>query len=270
MNRELVDAWQAYAREKGFLWGANCRYNYVGRGRLEENRLGELIGSGLFELGMSIETGDESVRNEVLRKKVEDRDIEEAIRVLKGVGRDRLVVNTSFIIDFPGDTAHSRRRMLPIMDRLSRSLNVVFSGPQVYRPYPGSELFERHQAHEVGQLGYYLASLGAEATSGHPRPNESFFYSHTVLRYYNRRFRRLQEFRDADGRWRVKAEVTARDRATCRAILIEVALWSIGWRIRHDLWACFVEAAILGWVGRVYTRAVHALFDRHGLTREDG
>ena len=116
------------------------------------------------------------IRNRVLNKKLNDSHIEKAVKIIKNCAGKKVAVNTSFIINLPGDTHDSQFKMLKLMGKLSRQINITFSGPQAFRPYPGSELSEKTVKLEKGNLDFYLSDsyLGSQSENSNP----VYFYTH--------------------------------------------------------------------------------------------
>jgi radical SAM superfamily enzyme YgiQ (UPF0313 family) len=249
-NRQLVRDWASFAREKGLLWAANCRFNYFRESMVTPDLLRDLMQSGLFLLGMSIEAGDESVRNEIINKKVSDAHIAHAIEVIRGVAGKRLSLNTSFIIDFPGDTALNKIRTLKWMDRITRELNTTLSGPQVYRSYPGSRLYEQERSHPRGDLDYYLQNTTSrgEIRTYKRVPISSWFYAETMRVVFSSRFRHLKLLQDSSGRpgWDLDAEDTRSMKRRMADALKWLLLCTVFLRLRTDFWKMFFEPAFIG------------------------
>ena len=125
-NKTLVNSWSGFAREKGLLWSANARYNYIKEGILNSEKLRDLSDSGLYALGMSVEAGDEEIRNKIINKKLKDSEIYNAVDIIKK-SNVNISINTSFVVYFPGDTIGNRIKNINLMDYLSRNLNIYFT-----------------------------------------------------------------------------------------------------------------------------------------------
>lgn len=245
IDKELLDGWAEYAREKGFLWCANSRFNYVGQKVLPAKRLLELEESGLYNLGMAVEAGCEEIRNKVLNKRVTDAQIDNAIQVLsKNFGR-RMTVGTSFIVYFPGDTLDSRIKIIRWMEKIAKSLNCVFSGPQMYRSYPGSPLYEAEEKKFDGDLDYYLNEMRTGGTYI-KKKYTSHFYSLMLINYYNSFFQNLHLEIDQQG----KPAWSLADKAggLVYSPVINRMMAPIRWRLQHDYWKFFIDPALIGWL----------------------
>jgi len=234
INRHLLTEWTEYAGEKRFLWGANSRYNYFKKNIITPQVLKKCSENGLFYLGMSLETGDESLRNAVINKKVTDTDVYETIQVIHDSKAVNLAVNTSFIIDFPGDNRENKIKTIKWMNRLSAELNVLFSGPQVYRPYPGSRLYELEKTKETGNFEFYTKNVQSAGEFGDVaflRRLEQFFYAVMVRDYFNARFTVLGT---------AESPVSRLQFSRLTMIMVSVHI-----RIHFDCWLFFIDPFIL-------------------------
>lgn len=257
-NKKLVEQWKLYAAEKNFIWGANCRYNYISEKMITGEKLRDLVDHGLFGVGMSIEAGDETVRNKVINKKIRDSDIVTATEIIRESVGDRLLVNTSFIINFPGDTRDSRIKIIKWMDYLSKNLNIVFSGPQEYRSYPGSKLYESEAKHKYGDFNYYLSNItsSGEFKTAKSAGYESYFYSNLVKGHFNRKFEFYDLTQHEDGKidWKPSA---ADPRSLKRKLfnsIMELAFATIKIRLKLNFWALFIEPYLLAFPKKTIDR----------------
>lgn len=246
-NRKLIEQWLAYAREKGFFWGVSCRYNYFGSKLVTPENLNNFVESGLFYLGMSVEAGSEDLRNKIINKKLSNHDIYNAVDIIQKSVGDRVVVNTSFIVDFPGDTDANKIETIKWMNFLCKSINVTFSGPQIYRPYPGTKLYEleKIQKHKYGDLQYYLDNIESEGEFGTKNDYALYFYSKALVYYYNWniRFFQLQHDKNNSG---YSIEIIKPPRSFGR-FLFQCLFATINFRIRFNFWNLFFEPKVIGW-----------------------
>ena len=259
LNKVLLKPWMQYAKEKGFFWAANCRYNYFVDSIINKNRLSDLMDHGLFAIGMSIEAGDENIRNEILKKKVSDSHIENAIKIIKDTVGDHLAVNTSFIVNFPGDTRDSRIKMLKIMNRLSREINITFSGPQAYRPYPGSELYDKGIKYKEGDLDFYIKGTAASGSLNAVLDNETYFYTHVARVFFNSRFRFYRYSMAKDGRGYLAIDTSGKKTGIVRwllAAVIKVLFMPVTIRLHRDYWRMFIEPLAVGWIAKTMEKII--------------
>lgn len=242
-NPKLVEDWQEYAREKGLLWAVNGRFNYF-RKMINAERLRRMMDNGLVQIGMSIESGCERLRNEILRKQVCDADISQAIETIRAGAGDRLAVNVSFIVDFPGETQQGKIETMKWMDRLSRSLNVAFSGPQPYRNYPGTELCEKDIPRVRGSLDYYLENTAADGAIKENRRRSwtTSFCQYPLTLYYSRK---APYFRVRDARARPLQYDVEPSEYRGKLSLLNLEFLTIRLRLRLDFWKWFFEPAAI-------------------------
>ncbi|MDD5569331.1 MAG: cobalamin-dependent protein [Candidatus Pacebacteria bacterium] len=263
VNRKFVQEWTAYALEKGFLWGANARYNYFNERIISKNSLTDLKQKNLFYVGMSIEAGTEVLRNSVINKQVADTDILKTVETFKASVGDTVAINSSFIINFPGDTIKNRIETIKWMDYLSKNVNITFSGPQIYRPYPGSRLYNLQKNNRTGNLDFYLDCIlqsGALKTSK-KEYYASFFYSYLVVKYFNTRFH-FYTLNETSNDYHI-AKKSNRD------VLIKIFLSAffvpIRLRIILRCWLFFIEPYIFGFV---FKKIIDGIGIAKALTRQ--
>lgn len=248
VNKQLVEDWKNYAIEKKFLWAANCRYNYVNSKMITGDKLRDWVESGLFAVGMSIEAGSEDLRNRILNKHVNNADIYKAAEIIKDSVGSQLAVNTSFIIDFPGDTRLNKIETIKWMDFLSKNINITFSGPQIYRLYPGSRLYEMGTKHEYGDIDYYLNNVlvSGEFKADITNYFESRFYSNTLRMFFNSRFKFFELHEDRSGRLRFV--ITSSGQNLILKIILGIFFLTIRLRLKFDFWKFFFEPFLIGWI----------------------
>jgi radical SAM superfamily enzyme YgiQ (UPF0313 family) len=245
IKRELLDSWSSFAREKKLLWSANGRFNYFRDNLLSKEKLAELVDSGLYAVGMSIETGDETIRNTVIKKQVKDTDIERTMAYIESAAGRRIAVATSFIAYFPGDTSLSRRKIINLMFNVSKNSNAVFSGPQIYRSYPGSPLYDQEETKYVGDINYYLNNLlGGGGNSGSnisiSRKLDAKFYGDMLPVYFNGYFRRFHlNPPGSPVRWSVVDSENGFQKP------LYMSMTSLRWRNRFNRWELFIDPWVI-------------------------
>lgn len=263
----FIEQWQAYAREKKFFWGVSCRYNYFKPNMITPEKLKDSVESGLFYIGMSVEAGSEDLRNKVISKNLSNNEIYSAVETIKQSGvSDRLVINTSFVVDFPGDTLVNKIETIKWMNYLSKNINVMFSGPQIYRPYPGTRLYELEHKHKYGDIEYYLAHIASAGEFETEIDFASYFYSDALVYYFNWRTRFLQ-LDKSTGKYKVIRKRPLGKRIG--KIAFEILFLTIRIRLKLNFWRFFYEPSVIGWIWHSVRRIIRSKFLVHSeLLRE--
>ena len=139
-NRRLVGEFLDEYEKRGssFTWQANVRADYFKDSYLDEPLLRRLRSAGCASLWVGAESGNDRILK-FLKKDITTADTERAARLAAAAG---IIMVFSFMQALPGETKSETVATLRFMHRLSRiSRSFRFIGPQLYRPYPGSELF---------------------------------------------------------------------------------------------------------------------------------
>ena len=111
--------------------------------QLNEESVSALKRAGLRNAFFGIESGDEYVRNEILKKSVLDRDIYRAARLLRKHG---IRFRTYNMVGLPGETVEQALRTVEI----NAEIRTDFPWCSLFQPFPGTELAE--YANELGLL----------------------------------------------------------------------------------------------------------------------
>jgi anaerobic magnesium-protoporphyrin IX monomethyl ester cyclase len=102
---------------------------------LDKEMLTKMKDSGCYEITMAIESGNQKVLNDLIRKPLKLDKVREINRAARELGIFRL---SYFIIGFPGETKEQIMDTIQFARKLRLDLSVIF----IYNPLPGSELFE--------------------------------------------------------------------------------------------------------------------------------
>lgn len=246
-NKKLLDDWLEFVRGKDLLWSANCRFDYFRDNYINTSFLQELVDSGLYSLGMSVEAGSEDTRINVLNKRIRNNQIYHAIDTIKKSVGKKLVLATSFIAYFPGDSQKNRIEILKWMDYLSKHANTVFSGPQIYRSYPGSKLYENENLKYTGNIDYYLNDIDFTGTSKKIKNKlNSYFFSDFIIEYFNRQTKFLNIKPSVNGKpnWDLNID---NDQKSKRDIMYYLMV-SVRLRLRLNFWFLFIEPTLIPWI----------------------
>jgi len=169
---EFLDALERAALP--IVWGCSFHLAIVMKNKELILRAQKL---GLRYLSISPESGSDRVL-EILGKKTTVAQIEAVFDWLTSVG---LAPLSSFMTHLPGETAAERRATFALRDRLqtlcdARGVDAYLMGPQPFRPYPGTLLFQecvRRGYREPQTLDEWPAALGPW---GHSLLEEEFFW----------------------------------------------------------------------------------------------
>jgi anaerobic magnesium-protoporphyrin IX monomethyl ester cyclase len=134
---------------------ANIRADYFTKGLITQDLLNKLKNCGFFILRLSPEFGSQKMRD-FIKKDVTERDIITAVKMIKKSG---LSAAYGFMTGFPTETKEDTLATVALAKKiykLNRGITVIkkegkiyawrensrISGPEIYRPYPGGELYD--------------------------------------------------------------------------------------------------------------------------------
>ncbi len=120
-------------------WETTVRANYIKSGMIDDEFMARLRQSGCYLLSFGAESGSPAV----LKKIQKDITTEEIMASAKMCLKHDVVPQYSFMIGLPGETKTDMKFTLKLIDRLIKSSDKVqILGPQAFRPYPGSPLYQ--------------------------------------------------------------------------------------------------------------------------------
>lgn len=121
-------------------WAASARVSYFNKYYLGNiDFLKELRESGLYFIGTGAESGSERILNKVSK----GISPQETLVMAECLSKAKIDANFSFMIGLPEETTEDYRKTLSLIDKIIRiDRRFYILGPQIYRPYPGSRLFE--------------------------------------------------------------------------------------------------------------------------------
>lgn len=120
-------------------WETTVRANYLRDGMIDDAFMQRLKQSGCYLLSFGAESGCPRILKKI-KKFIDPEDI---IRSAEMCLRHDIIPQYSFMIGLPGETKKDMMATLDLIDDLARlSDKVQILGPQAFRPYPGSELYE--------------------------------------------------------------------------------------------------------------------------------
>ncbi|NLE77826.1 MAG: B12-binding domain-containing radical SAM protein, partial [Chloroflexi bacterium] len=228
-----------------FGWYANTRASYFRPTYLWDDLLGQLHAAGCDRFAIGVESGSQRVLDEIIHKDITLEQVEQAARLCHAHG---INVGYSFIIGVPGETQPEMIATLRFMKRLKElQPRCYFFGPQIFRPYPGTELYDKAlqfgftQPEDLeGWVGAVSQQTGFMDTKSLLWiDNVRFVQQVSVLRSFF--FRRWSEV------WRGRVDLRLPLRAAATALA--------KFRLRRNVWAAPVE--LLGY--QAYYGLLHPL-----------
>lgn len=136
-SRAIIDG--MIERDLIIPWETTIRANYVVEGRVDDDFLERMKKSGCYLLSFGAESGCPRI----LKKIKKDINPEDILRSAKMALKHGIIPQYSFMIGLPGETKSDMMATLELIDKLIKlSSEIQVLGPQAFRPYPGSELYE--------------------------------------------------------------------------------------------------------------------------------
>ncbi len=120
-------------------WETTVRANYIKKGMIDDSFMERLKKSGCYLLSFGAESGSPAI----LKKIQKDINAEEILNSAKLCLKHNIIPQYSFMIGLPGESKKDMKLTLKLIDKLVKlSDKVQILGPQAFRPYPGSPLYE--------------------------------------------------------------------------------------------------------------------------------
>lgn len=121
-------------------FNATCRVNHFREGYIDTDFLKRLKRCGFVNLVFGFESGSQRCL-ELIRKEI---TVEAGMHAARLLAREGLMAVWGFIMGLPGESASDLIKTLHVMDKIRKlSPGNYFIGPQIFRPYPGSELYRK-------------------------------------------------------------------------------------------------------------------------------
>lgn len=120
-------------------WETTIRANYIREGMVDDELLAKLKKTGCYLLSFGAESGSPRILQKIKKDITPDEVVNSARQCLK----HGIIPQYSFMIGLPGEKKEDMKMTLKLIDRLTAlSDKVQILGPQAFRPYPGSPLYE--------------------------------------------------------------------------------------------------------------------------------
>jgi anaerobic magnesium-protoporphyrin IX monomethyl ester cyclase len=127
-------------KKRNITWDANCRADHLRDSYLDDETLSLMYDSGCRGLRFGLESGSQRVLD-LLHKGLTPQQSLHAIRQSLKHG---IIPNASFMMGIPDETREDVLKTLALIlsiRRINQKIDIL--GPQIFRPYPGSVLFNK-------------------------------------------------------------------------------------------------------------------------------
>ncbi len=135
--RELIDG----IEEKGlsFKWAASVRPDYFRPDYLgSEEFLSRVKRSGCYMVGTGAESGSQRILDMIKK----DITVEDTLNMTRCLSQAGIKANFSLMIGLPGEEESDYKQTLKLIEEIIKiDYSFFILGPQIYRPYPGSQLY---------------------------------------------------------------------------------------------------------------------------------
>ncbi len=120
-------------------WETTVRANYIREGMIDDEFMAKLKKSGCYLLSFGAESGSQIVLDKIKKDITPEQILYAARQCLK----NDIIPQFSFMVGLPGELKKDMKLTLDLIDKLIKlSDKVQILGPQAFRPYPGSELYQ--------------------------------------------------------------------------------------------------------------------------------
>jgi len=120
-------------------WETTIRADYLDESFLNNNSMADLNKSGCYLLSFGAESGSPRILKKIKKGVTVEQILNSAKRCLKY----EIIPQYSFMVGLPGEIRKDIKQTIKLIDQLIKlSSRVQILGPQAFRPYPGSSLYE--------------------------------------------------------------------------------------------------------------------------------
>jgi len=126
--------------KRGIIWNAGCRADYIRDGFIDNAMLEMLYDCGCRGLRFGLESGSKRILK-LLNKGI---TVEQSLFAIKNTLSHRIHTNASFMMGMPDETLDDVLQTLRLILKIIKiNPAIPIIGPWMFRPYPGSTLFNR-------------------------------------------------------------------------------------------------------------------------------
>lgn len=113
-----------------------CAYNGLFMKSLDKDLIHLLRKAGLTDVALAVESGDEYIRNHVIKKPIPQEHIFDVAKWCNDAG---MLVRMYFIIGFPEETEDSLKKTYQML----KDINIAFAGTTSLHPFPATDIYQR-------------------------------------------------------------------------------------------------------------------------------
>jgi radical SAM superfamily enzyme YgiQ (UPF0313 family) len=106
---------------------------YIRVNLLNEEIVEALKSAGVITITFAIETGDDFLRNEILKRKISDKEITDAAKLMR---KYKIKFFTQNMVGLPGETVEKAFKTV----KLNALCGPSYANASIFQPYPGTEL----------------------------------------------------------------------------------------------------------------------------------
>jgi radical SAM superfamily enzyme YgiQ (UPF0313 family) len=129
----------------GIAWAASINPNDVLRARRQNlNLLGRVAESGCRRLLMGMESGDDRVLREVVRKEITSTELWD---VAQEIAANGIRGAYTFIVGFPGESLAEIENTYALIDKIRTLRPLPETRVHLFGPFPGTALFDQAVQH---------------------------------------------------------------------------------------------------------------------------
>jgi len=124
--------------KRGITWESNCRADYISEDYMDDDFLFRLKKSGCIKLRLGLESGSQRILD-LLKKEI---TVKNSINAVEKLTKHGILPSVSFMVGIPTEAKDDVMKTLElILKLLNKNPKIEILGPLIFRPYPGSDLF---------------------------------------------------------------------------------------------------------------------------------
>jgi len=127
-------------KKLNLVWETTVRADYISDKMIDDDFLKKLRQSGCYLLSFGAESGSD----QILKKIKKDLIVKQILNSARKCLEYDIIPQYSFMVGLPAETKKDMMQTIDLIDQLVKlSPKIQILGPQAFRPYPGSELYNQ-------------------------------------------------------------------------------------------------------------------------------